>query len=239
MCTVTYLPKGGHQFILTSNRDEAPQRNSRELASEVHSGHSLLFPRDASAGGTWIAASAEGRVVCMLNGAFEPHHRQPPYRRSRGLMALDYFHFPAVEAFLRQYTFAGMEAFTMLIFEAGRVLDVRWDHTQLYQQELDPSQPHIWSSAPLYPAPVRRKRELWFRQWLQQQDYSRQAILNWHYTAGDGDVWNDVVMNRDGLVRTLSISSIERGREQLKFEYRDLLSGDTEQQQLDLTAADI
>lgn len=224
MCTVTYLPQQEGQFLLTSNRDEAPHRSPEQISTEQLAGHQLIFPRDEAAGGTWIVASDSGRVICILNGAFEMHERKPPYRRSRGLMALDYFTYPDAQAFIRAYAFEGMEAFTMLVFEQGKVLDLRWDQATLYPHHLDPNQPHVWSSAPLYPAPIRRKREIWFEDWLKQQKtYERDAILHWHHTAGEDDPWTDVLMNRADIVRTVSITSIARQPDKIDMRYYDLL----------------
>ena len=96
--------------MLTSNRDEnaarSPQHLDREeIGPKGASGARLVFPRDTAAGGTWIAASDSNRVVCLLNGAFEKHHHRPPYRRSRGLMVLDFFRFATSVAFFEKYNF--------------------------------------------------------------------------------------------------------------------------------------
>ncbi|MBK9489945.1 MAG: NRDE family protein [Haliscomenobacter sp.] len=86
MCTVTYVSPAPGQFILTSNRDEAPSRGATRLVVEEKEGKRLIFPQDPAAGGTWIAAASNQRMVCLLNGAFEAHNRQTPYRLSRGIM---------------------------------------------------------------------------------------------------------------------------------------------------------
>jgi len=235
MCTVTYLPRGEQAYWLTTNRDEAPRRSPEHISAQQVKGQRLIFPRDEAAGGTWVVASDAGRVICLLNGAFKPHDRRPPYRRSRGLMALDFFEYPSFERFLDQYEFEGMEAFTMLIFESGQILDLRWDQSQLHPRYFDPTQPHVWSSAPLYPPPIRQKREQWFEDWLQEQKaYTRDSILHWHRTAGEGDPWNDVVMNRDDKVRTVSITSIERVYGEIDMQYHDLLRQQSKQRKIEI-----
>ena len=90
MCTVTIFPKSNNDFVLTSNRDEAPYRIS--LAPKVYSynGIKMLFPKDEISGGTWIGVSEKNRLVCVLNGGFELHKRKPDYRLSRGIMAKDF-----------------------------------------------------------------------------------------------------------------------------------------------------
>ncbi|NBC09359.1 MAG: hypothetical protein GVY26_19390 [Bacteroidetes bacterium] len=238
MCTVTYLPTGDDSFLLTSNRDEAPHRSPEHISSGRINGQELIFPRDTSAGGTWIAAADSGRVLCVLNGAFELHERTPPYRRSRGLMALDYFAFPDFHTFLREYTFEGMEAFTMLIFEQGRVIDLRWDQAQLHPRTFEASRPHVWSSVPLYPPPIRKKREQWFAEWLaEHKHYAQEDILHWHQTAGEGDPWNDVVMNRDNVVRTVSITSIAKQDGRLDMQYHDLIRQQVKEAKIQLKGA--
>ncbi len=101
MCTVTYISPAPGQFILTSNRDEAPSRGATRLAVEERNGKKIIFPQDPAAGGTWIAAANNQRMVCLLNGAFEAHNRQTPYRLSRGIMVLESFTFPSATAFFQ------------------------------------------------------------------------------------------------------------------------------------------
>ncbi|HAD11338.1 MAG TPA: hypothetical protein DCF33_02760, partial [Saprospirales bacterium] len=111
MCTVTYLPLS-NGFILTHNRDEAPARSPKSIVRE--GSPAILFPRDTHAGGTWIACSQSGRTACLLNGAFVLHRRQPPYRRSRGLLLLDFFDWKNADDFFAEYDLHNIEPFTFL-----------------------------------------------------------------------------------------------------------------------------
>ena len=106
MCTVTYLPRP-QGFILTHNRDEAPMRSTRQIEQVVLGGRLCLFPRDTGAGGAWIAAVEHGPTVCLLNGAFVRHERNPPYRRSRGLILMDFLEQPNWETFVIAYDLEG------------------------------------------------------------------------------------------------------------------------------------
>src|SRR5690554_7226187 len=83
MCTVTFIPKTKGDFILTSNRDEAPGRKT--FAPEIYQeeGVQLMYPKDAVAGGTWIGLSGKKRAVSLMNGGFVSHIRKPYYRKSR------------------------------------------------------------------------------------------------------------------------------------------------------------
>ncbi|MCO6488138.1 MAG: NRDE family protein [Phaeodactylibacter sp.] len=235
MCTVTYIPLERGNYILTSNRDEAPARSPQNISRLHVAGQELAFPRDEAAGGTWIAISSANRLACILNGAFEKHERHPPYRRSRGLMALDFFEYPAAEDFLDDYRFEGMEPFTLIVLEQGRLLEFRWDEQQGHRQWLDASQLRIWSSAPLYPPEIRRKREQWFDEWRKGRNrFTREEILDFHFNAGEGDPWNDVVMNRGDIVRTVSVTSIVKDAAALDMQYHDLLNRQMKQTKIGL-----
>ena len=100
MCTVTYVPNQ-EGIILTSNRDESPERSPKNITRLVGR-FNLCFPQDTLAGGTWIAADDRRRIICVLNGAFEKHAHVPPYRKSRGILALEYFNFETVKDLLKR-----------------------------------------------------------------------------------------------------------------------------------------
>ncbi len=226
MCTVTYLPRGSQSFVLTSNRDEAPGRAGHELITQTRPEATLLFPQDPTAGGTWIATSDRQRTLVILNGAFAPHRRQPPYRRSRGLMVLDYFDFPDNRSFLAQYRFEGMEPFTLIMIEPNLLMEIRWDGRILHRLPHDPARPHLWASATLYSRQAIDNRWTWFADWqATPSDDTPQSIWHWHHTAGNGDPYNDVVMNRHDLVRTVSVTQIESTPSGGRVRFEDLLSG--------------
>jgi uncharacterized protein with NRDE domain len=224
MCTVTYIPKGPGDYILTSNRDENWKRSPQQLTQKEVNGQQLTFPRDTAAGGTWIVCSSQDRMVCLLNGAFEKHSHRPPYRRSRGLMVLDHFDFPDAKSFFSTYEFEGMEPFTMIIYDRGQLWEARWDEQRLHTQQLDENSTHIWSSSTLYPPPIRTKRVQWFEDWKKgRTDFSLEAIYHLHRHGGEGDPENDYVMNRDGKVQTVSITQVVKMEEDHRMIYHDLL----------------
>lgn len=238
MCTVTYLPQGDG-FILTHNRDEAPTRSPNQISRERRTRDTLLFPKDTKAGGAWVAASGEGRIACVLNGAFLKHHHQPPYRRSRGLVLLDFFDSPDPEAFIEDYDLHGIEPFTFLFFTATRVTELRWDGVQRYRKDLPPDTPHFWCSATLYPPPMQARREQVFRDWLghyfSPPDPAGRlpaAIYRLHRTGSVGDPQNDYVMNREGRVQTVSITQIVLRQNRVQMRYADLLEGHRDRRQL-------
>lgn len=227
MCTVTFLPKGTQSYILTSNRDEAPSRAADHPTMYERHGHQLYFPKDPLAGGTWIVTDKERFTLCLLNGAFEAHKRSPPYRLSRGQMVLEFFKYADVDRFLAEYDFSGIEPFTLVMVDADReteLTELVWDGAEAYVRELDPHEPHIWSSATLYPKEIAEQRAGWFKQWLTDHEaYDQQEIINFHKRGGQGDLWNDFVMKRGDNLQTVSITSIQKNGD-YQMTYEDLLN---------------
>jgi hypothetical protein len=102
-----------------------------------------------------------------------------------------------------------IEPFTIILYERGSLYQFRWDGTEKYCKQLSASRPHIWSSATLYDGLIIKKREQWFATFLNRNSFpTQQDILNFHHFTGDGDSKNDLLMNRDGVYSTVSITSI-------------------------------
>lgn len=227
MCTATYLPLSPAGFILTHSRDEKRLRPAA-LPPRTVSLHDqrVTFPQDPQGQGTWIATSVQ-TTLCILNGAFIAHQPQPPYKHSRGLVVVHYFDYPSVDAFAEDYDFRGIEPFTLLVMEAGRLVELRWNGHRLFVHEKDPQQPHIWSSVTLYAPDVIEKRERWFRDWLSQHSKPTvSGIRQFHHAAGDGDPENSLRMNRraafgQGALLTLSLTSVVHDEAGLDMVYDD------------------
>lgn len=186
----------------------------------------MVFPRDGLAGGTWIAMHEQGNAMVLLNGADRRHEHRPPYRRSRGLIFLDIFNHPVPSSGFLDTDLEGIEAFTLVIWEAssGRLWQARWDGKEKRIESRDPDIPQIWSSAMLYDPAVIRKREVWFQRWLQTvPEITSASISAFHEFAGDGDEANDLRMNRDGILQTVSISHMLLETRSSSFYYHDLL----------------
>lgn len=222
MCTVTYIPTSDNSFIFTTNRDEFKQRSATVLIKETNgSSKEILFPQDPKANGTWIAISDYNQLVCILNGAFVKHKHRPPYRISRGVMAKEFFSYRTAELFFDQFNFEGIEPFTMIIFDNGRLYELRWDGNNKHIKEMDTTDAHIWASATLYPKEWQEKRLLWFSEFLESNAViNRNEILDFHKNTGEGNPEYDLVMNRSDVVCTTSITSIvsDSGAMDMRFE---------------------
>lgn len=228
MCTVTYIsqPNG---FFLTSNRDEKKIRLKADAPQwQSFASGNIMFPKDGTAGGTWIALHENGNAMVLLNGGLINHQYTPPYRKSRGLIFLDIFDHPQPIAAFDSISLQKIEPFTLVIRQQDALFETRWDGNEKFIKELDPLQSYIWSSATLYPEDVIQKRKEWFHSFLSNHSsVEKNHILNFHRFAGDGDRANDVLMNRNDELFTVSISLLERKHETSEFHYFDLLHNET------------
>ena len=117
MCTVTFVPKSSSTFVLTSNRDEEPGRNTLPPQMYHLDGTDVVFPKDEVAGGTWIGVSGQKRLVCLLNGGFTSHQRKEKYRMSRGIIVTDLLTTHILMDEIRSYDFTEIEPFTIILVD--------------------------------------------------------------------------------------------------------------------------
>jgi hypothetical protein len=231
MCTVTYLPFNQREFILTSNRDEDIERPAALPFKEykVH-GRSVFFPKDPRANGTWIAYDVKGYTLCLLNGASEKHSVKTTYKKSRGLVLLDFYNYNEPGNFASQYDFKGIEPFTLIMAyscsdtDKVRLYELKWDEIKSSLIKHDSALPQIWSSVTLYDEETIKARRAWFDTWLSKHDnYKADDILFFHHFAGTGDKENDLLLNR-GQKQTVSISCITKQLSHTDIIYEDLIN---------------
>lgn len=223
MCTVTIIPKGENDFVLTSNRDEAPNRVS--LVPDFHfiNDTKVLFPMDEIAGGTWIGLSDKNRLICILNGGFALHQRKPKYRMSRGIVAKDFMVSENIIATIEAYNLKDIEPFTMVVVDwnvALKFYELVWDGAYKHFTEL-PMEPKIWSSSTLYTETMRQERLQWFDVFVLENELNSRALLQFHKTAGGNNEDYGVIMNR-GFVKTTSITQVLKKGDILEMHYENL-----------------
>jgi uncharacterized protein with NRDE domain len=209
MCTVTFLTRNNSVY-LTSNRDESPGRRAIGLTSIHHQSQpKVYFPLDETSGGSWISMTDSGRAVCLLNGAYESFIPNPPYRISRGEIVIAAATAAKTADFFTQVDLHKVAPFTLLVYEKNRLDELVWDGENKHTQLLPTDLPQIWSSATLYPADVRAWRKSIFDQWLvENKKIDRESIIAFHQRANK-DLKNGFVMNREEIVKTLSVTSIQ------------------------------
>lgn len=235
MCTVSFIPVKD-KFFITSNRDEKNTRkNAVPPALYTYNGCSLIFPRDGDAGGTWIALKENGDAAVLLNGAFIAHLSASCYRKSRGLLFLDIFSSERPSQEFAKTDLNNIEPFTIVLLEKNYLYEFRWDGTERYCKQLSISSSYIWSSATLYDGLVIKKREQWFVTFLNRHPNPTQLdILNFHRFSGDGDTKNDLLMSRDGIYSTVSITSILLTADRGSMKYQDTKNNKTTEIKIEL-----
>jgi hypothetical protein len=232
MCTVTYIPASKENpFVLTSNRDEKAYRPTLPPAIYTHNSRKVTYPRDEKAGGSWIAINEKGKVACLLNGAFVLHTKQDYHTISRGTVLVD---FAASEKNSHEY-FSGkelerVEPFTIVSIEYqnNTVLDFTefiWDGQNKHFRQLNASSPYIWSSVTLYNEEHRNMRKDWFvRFYKETREYiTPEKILEFHSGKHTSDDTVNVVMQREGGLKTVSTTQVTAFDMILKMKYTDLV----------------
>ncbi|MGV8947061.1 MAG: NRDE family protein [Lutibacter sp.] len=224
MCTVTFLPLGNTNFLLTSNRDEQRQRETLPPKVYEENGVEMLFPKDKVAGGTWIGVSSNKRLVCVLNGGFTKHKRKDSYRKSRGLIAKELLKEKSLQLYIKNLDLMGVEPFTMIIVDWNNnelnLIELVWDEDQKHVIKYK-NEPKIWSSSSLYTKGIKELRNTWFQQWLDENEFTSTAILQFHHSENE-DKEQSILMKR-AYVETVSITSVKKTENTVEMDYEDLV----------------
>ena len=226
MCTVTYIPLGKNDFILTSSRDVP---FSRERASQpkknIEESIELCYPKDGKGGGTWIGVSSKNRLICLLNGGFQYHTSRAEYKKSRGLIVKELLKVDDIRKGLNNISLLNVEQFTLTIVDWNEHLELIefvWDGKEKHMKNMS-QEPHIWSSSTLYDESVKQLRLDWFAEWQKNNELSQEKILKFHHNAGIGDPHIDLMMDRK-MGGTVSITSVLKSDQQVLMSYEDVLN---------------
>ncbi len=224
MCTVTYLPIGDSDFILTSNRDEQRSRKTIAPKEYIEDGVKLTYPKDELAGGTWIGLSDKNRLICLLNGGFEIHEREALYKMSRGIIVKAILKSDDFENYITTFDFIGIEPFTIVLLDWKTNLkeyELVWDGKQQHFSKLK-KEPKIWSSSTLYTKEEKELRKVWFADWLSnQKKFTQEEILKFHHNSEIGTPENSPKMKRS-YVETVSITSVKKSTESIRLNYEKI-----------------
>lgn len=227
MCTVSFVPIGKNHIILTSNRDELISRSTLLPKMETLNGTKVIYPKDMEGGGTWIMASEDGRVFCLLNGAFERHERKSSYRKSRGKVLLEALASSNFNEFIEKTELKDIEPFTLIALEMDSettLTELRWDGSQKHIDHLNTKTSHFWSSASLYESKIRDLREGCFYKWVKKFPRNNgELIMNFHSSNHGIGPENDLVMKREKGPQTVSITQVEMAKESFKMDYYRVL----------------
>ena len=233
MCLVSYIPtKDG--FVFSSNRDEVPERNAMNIRTEIIKNKTIFYPADVK-GGSWIFTSDHGDIICLLNGAHVAHERRSHYRLSRGLMLKAYFSYASPVDFIQYFNFEGIEPFTCVIVSPRYFFEFIWDGQVKYVKVLDPQKSFNWSSCTLYSPEVQKERSSWFEQALTIHPTLNQLSIEIiHLTQQKDRIEDAFVMDREGIVQTISLTQIDARPELLSLSHLNLLSSEKEVLQINI-----
>jgi len=228
MCTVTYIPLGKDNFILTSSRDVPFAREKAfEPKTYVDDKVKITYPKDGRAGGTWIGHSSKKRLICLLNGGFINHYLttkpNTQYRKSRGIIVLDLLKENEIYSALSEVDLSNIEPFTLVIVDWNsklQLIEFVWDGARKHIKKLEQKN-YIWSSATLYDDKMKQLRKDWFSDWKINNKNKATSVLNFHHQAGIGDCNVDVIMKRE-KVGTVSITQVSKIDDSISIDYESI-----------------
>lgn len=224
MCTVSFVnsPEG---IVITSNRDEKVIRPSAIAPKNYcRNGKNIIYPKDPKAGGTWFVIDENRTVLVLLNGGKTKHVPELFYRKSRGLIALDIISNASPKDFWNEINLEHIEPFTLVLYQQEKLYELIWDGVVKMKTLLDAGKNHIWSSVTLYPKDIRQKRANWFIDFLtSKKRVSALDMLNFHRNTEQSDSENGLVINRENVLKTLSITQAVIDKNKCVLRYHDLV----------------
>ncbi|WP_051686387.1 NRDE family protein [Chryseobacterium hispalense] len=221
MCTVSYF-KTKDAIIFTSNRDEKKNREKAVFPNTLElENHVLYFPKDKKASGTWFTADDNGNVAILLNGAFQKHTNNPPYKKSRGIVLLDIVKSNNFLHAFHKYDLLGIEPFQVLIFSDKKLMRLLWDGRSRHEILLDQNENHLLSSKTLYNDTIEDERQKYFSRFQGIKNIETQEILNFHKEHQiEKESGIDRIIKEEYI--TVSITQLIIKKESIDFTYYDL-----------------
>lgn len=225
MCTVSFVNANG-KIIITSNRDEKIIRpEAIEPKTYAINSKKVLFPKDPKAGGTWFVVDEYSNVIVLLNGADEKHDMTQKYGKSRGLIVLDLIGSESPLKAWESIDLNSIEPFTLVLLENSQLYQLRWNSETKTTLKLDTNQNHIWSSSTLYPAAIREKRASWFTTFLETEpEKNAKELLHFHRYTETENQENGLVINRNDVLKTLSITQAVIDKNKVDLFHYDLIN---------------
>lgn len=223
MCTVIYIPSESGAYMC-SVRDENPMRERAHFPKKITEKQAAFWaPIDPKGGGTWWTMNETGDLTILLNGAFHNHlPNTRSYRKSRGLIVIELSQEANFKNAWENLDLNDIEPFTLVHKSTDKLIECRWNGTNKFWKEVAIDQPHIWSSATLYPLEVRRKRELLFYEFLKTPVSKALEIEPFLFKYAEPV--NGFIMHRLETLRSLSVSIMDIRKSSAEIYYHDLLS---------------
>jgi hypothetical protein len=224
MCTVSFVPLQ-NGFLVTSNRDEKVNRSTIPPKIYSENGISLLYPKDKTAGGTWIVSRKDGTFIVLLNGAYVNHQKLDQYRKSRGQIVLEIIQAKFPLLYFQEMNLENIEPFTLIIYQLKTLTEVKWDGIEKHQFDKSIKQHHIWSSATLYNRKQKLIRKQWFNEFCRYNNpLTTDKMLSFHTKAHVANKEYGLVIDREDKTKTVSITQLLLNNDKLEMTYIDRIN---------------
>lgn len=224
MCTVSFV-YANNSFLLTSNRDEKITRPSA-IEPQIFQTETkkIIYPKDAKAGGTWFVVDELGNAIILLNGGKTKHIAKEKYRLSRGVIVLDLMASNAIVATWKTIDLTDIEPFTLLVLENKNPFELQWTGEEKSTKELDKNKNYIWSSSTLYPPEIQEQRKDWFSEYMDENKViSAKKMQIFHKNTEPKDAKNGLIINRDNILKTLSVTQTIISEDKIVVNHSDLV----------------
>jgi Transport and Golgi organisation 2 len=225
MCTVSFVATKT-EYIFTFNRDENIGRTTPIFNAQKNVGFkNMHYAKDVKAGGTWFVVDDAGSIAMLFNGAFVKHDKALNYTKSRGIILLELFACIDCLVAFEQYDLLGVEPFSIILFQKNILYRLVWNGTSKSIIILPTNQPHIFSSATLYGHTVAQNRKQWLLNYLEKNKViDKDVVLNFHKNTYIDDKENGLIINRNNITCTLSISQAVITRQQILVRHFNLIT---------------
>lgn len=227
MCTVSFVFEN-NSFILTSNRDEKITR-PRAIEPKIYQLNSkkIIYPKDEKAGGTWFVVDEFGNTIILLNGGKTKHIAKSNYRLSRGLIVLELIQSKTIIDTWQNINLIDIEPFTLLVLENNIPFELQWNGEVKYTNSLDINKKYIWSSSTLYAPEIQEIRSKWFYNYLNENKViTPETMLFFHKNTAPKDATNGLIIDRDNIYKTLSVSQVVISNSEILINHSDLVNNE-------------
>jgi hypothetical protein len=221
MCTISIVPFKEKLFF-TFNRDEHPARQTPEyITKEKNGDKEIVFAKDVKGGGTWFVIDNKGNVAMLFNGGYVKHEKKTDYQQSRGLLLLTIAKQPNMLAYFETIALENIEPFSIILYEQKKMYRLIWNGSTKEVVALSLMNPHIFSSATIYTKEVQDDRKVWLNQYLNNNP--QPDMFHFHCNYKKEDAANGLILKRNELLQTLSVSQAQVGNGEVCIQHFDVL----------------
>lgn len=210
MCTLSVIPIANSGIRVAVNRDESPLRPAAAPPRIERFGErQAILPRDALAGGTWVAASDAGLVMTLLNATGGAGVSPLITRGAIIPSLLDAPSLAAVVDRAQRIDFTHYAPFRLVVMDQNEAVELGLDGAQLTVRErLQIDRPRIYTSSGLGDEVVGVPRRALFAEFFDGGDVTSASQDEFHRHRWPGHEGISVSLLR-AEARTVSQTFVE------------------------------